>query len=195
MITTEERLNEILATDDYRDRLTRATSFGPAMKTTAEIDNFSDFKTAEDLKIFKPSKAVAIFGLCAAIVIWVAMVFGIIKQKDMSATALTAAIIIALIITVAVIRRLFYKNKPGLNIYIDFEGIQADDELYKWEEIEETAVISYPGNGGSVNFLIILLRDGNFRKIKLVNYFAMDGIAKSISKYIEYYKKGTKIIS
>ena len=96
----------------------------------------------------------------------------------------------ALFIIITVLYRYNYSHEHSFTIYVDIEGIQiSDEQLFKWDEIKATAIISYPGKGQTLDKLVVLLKNDIYFKYDLLHFDSFEGIGTTISKYIEFFKQ------
>ena len=82
----------------------------------------------------------------------------------------------------------FINPKKNYAIHLDFEGITLSDELFVWRDIRETAILQMGQGRNEVNFLILVLNDGSYRKFNLQAFATLWGFRNAISAYVEYFK-------
>jgi hypothetical protein len=193
MNDTDQLLKRILAAD--QEKIKPSIFFPPSstIKATSEIARNTGFTTNETIRVFKPSKQFVIYGVCIIILFWCAIIFAAIRQKEWTDNAQKGfgiAIFCTLIITINVLYQLFYNDSYNFTIYVDINGIQVDDNLFTWDKIKETAIVTFPGGGkvARTDYLVIIFEDEDFNKYDLTNFYSFPGIVKTISRYIEYYK-------
>ncbi|MFL5747260.1 MAG: hypothetical protein ACJ751_21480 [Niastella sp.] len=189
MVTkTEIRLQEILNEDDLRDKVSKYSLNKPAIKSTSSIAGSKNFTTDKTLKVFRKSKLIIFLVLILIGMMLFAVFFSLLKQKEINQGGLAVGLICIFIFILNFLRQFFYDDNLNFTIYIDNEGIQIDETLFNWNQIKETAILNYPGKGGGTNKLIILLQDDTYWKYDLTNFYSFEGIAKTISNYIEFFK-------
>lgn len=182
------RLNSILIEDDLRDRFSKFMSSNPSIKLTSELKSKNQFNTKKSIKVFKKSKITIFFSLILVLMLWLGLLLGISRQENYNGTIAFLGYCFAWFITILILWQFFYSDEYNYTMYIDNEGIQIDSTLFKWEDIEATAILHYPGKGEGTNKLVILTKD-NYWKYDLLNFYSFSGIAKTVSNYIEFYKK------
>lgn len=81
------------------------------------------------------------------------------------------------------------KSRNVLTLYVNDDGIQADDTLFRWPDIRETAILHKRtrGSRSTRTYLVILTIDNDFRLYCLDKMpFLKDHI--TICRYIEHFK-------
>jgi hypothetical protein len=182
------RLNLILQEDDKRDRLSKFLSLEPSIKLTSELKSKKTFSTKKQLKIFRKSKMTIAFSFLFVAMLWFGLFLGLTRQNNYSEAAVIVAYILNWSLTISVLWQFFYSDEYNFTMYIDSEGIQIDTTLYRWEDIEATAILHYPGKGDGTNKLVLLSKN-DYWKFDLLNFYSIIGIAKTVSNYVEYFKE------
>ena len=184
---TRKRLQQIAQEDDSRDKISKFLLPKPTIKATSELTK-PDFKTSKTLKTFRKSNFLVYGAILLISILWFAIFFAIAKQKNINQLGLGFTMFMLFFFTINAIYQLFYSDEYNFTIYIDNNGIQVDDKLFPWSQIQETAILIYRGKGGETGKLIILLIDNDYWKFDLTNFYSIWGISKSVSNYIEYFK-------
>jgi hypothetical protein len=188
--TVIDRLISILEEDCPQSSTSKFLISTPTIKLTSEVKNKKAFTTKKQLKVFKKSKVAIVLNFLLVAGLLSLLLFGL--KNDNPDNGIFAIIFYysALVVLVRTLWRYFYSDVYNFTIYIDYEGIQINDEiLFRWNEIEATAIINYPGKGEGLDKLVILLKNDTYWKYDLLNFFSFGGIGKTISNYIEFYKQ------
>ena len=157
---------------------------------TSTFNGTSTFKTKKKLKVFKNSKISLFLGLLLALGLISLLLFGLPKGNENNMIYAAILYNAALFIIITVLYRYNYSHEHSFTIYVDIEGIQiSDEQLFKWDEIKATAIISYPGKGQTLDKLVVLLKNDIYFKYDLLHFDSFEGIGTTISKYIEFFKQ------
>lgn len=184
----ELKFQEIIVENDKRDKLSKLLLSTPTIKKTAQIANFKNFKTNKTLKIFKKSKGLMFGGFLLVGMILFAIVMSILRNGEQNFGGLATGFFLLFVLTYSTLKQFFFDESLNFTIYIDNEGIQIDETLFIWQRVRETAILNLPGRNDGTNILVILLYDDSYWTYNLSNFYTFNGIAKSLSNYIEFFK-------
>jgi hypothetical protein len=80
----------------------------------------------------------------------------------------------------------FLNPKYIYRIRINHEFLEAQDRKYNWKDVSETCILSKMAGRNSNSYLIIIMKDGSFKKLNLLKFRISD---KRLAGIVEFYKK------
>lgn len=160
----------------------------PTITETTNFPRLKKYSTRKKLKVFKRTKHALLFWFGVVALLIYLWIFGLPKNGENNNTI--AIIIYTAILTITG-NVLWNYNNPTVNfiLYIDAEGIQINDEqLFLWDDIASTAIISKPIGLNGLHKLVVLLKNDTHFTYDLTNFSSKNGINLAISNCIEFYK-------
>ena len=85
----------------------------------------------------------------------------------------------------------FLNPRKNYAVHLDFEGVTIQEELYRWNAINETAILQIGSGRGKKLFLIIVFNDGSYKRFNLQAFQSLWGFQNAIAAYIEYFRKNS----
>lgn len=92
-----------------------------------------------------------------------------------------------------IVTSLIADNRRGHRLHIDDKGITIEGSTYWWSDVAETAILTGTVHVNTreqrdITYLILVFRQGGYRKLDLGKYHAFWGLNAELSRYIEYFK-------
>lgn len=82
-------------------------------------------------------------------------------------------------------------KKKNFTITLDAEKMRVGDQIFRWKEVAETAILTKPRGRNRARYLVVVRKgEVGYEKFDLANFFrfSINGFSEELSTYIEYYK-------
>lgn len=88
------------------------------------------------------------------------------------------------------IRRFFFNENLNYKIKLNETGIWIMDDFYSWQNIAETAILTYSPHGKRRHLIVVYENGGSFKKYDLRNFniLGLNKFHRKLSTAIEYFK-------
>jgi hypothetical protein len=107
---------------------------------------------------------------------------------------LIARILVFVAFTIVIIYLLnigFISSKYNYSFFFNFEGLYIGEEYYRWTELKQTAILQIGSGRGQREHLVLVFKNGSYKKYPLEGFLSLSGPGTMISTYIEYFKNNT----
>ncbi|TDW99240.1 hypothetical protein [Dinghuibacter silviterrae] len=99
---------------------------------------------------------------------------------------------VGLVLALWFVKSYFFNDTLNYSIHIDVNGMTIDDILYKWSEVDETAILDRSATRGrsihTEEHLVLTFKSGGYQKFDLRHFVVFWGITGELSRYIEFFK-------
>lgn len=177
-----------------RNRVINFFSNESGIWTTAEYSKFKENGIANGIreKLFAPSLFLKVAVLFLATALCVFTFVAILKSSKHDILPLVCFLLVYVIMAIRLYRRFLFNRLLNYTIYITVQGIQIENEFYKWSDVSETAILRRGDARGSTKYLVLVFSgDIGHKKFDLTHFatYTVSGFPKKLSRYIEYFKR------
>lgn len=161
-----------------------------SIETTKSENGARLYKISQDVfeKEFRPSLFRKIL-IVVPILCFLALLYSMLSLHPPSQPSILAGFAMILFLMAFLVYEGFLNKKKNYIIHLDNEGIRIDDAMYRWTDIRETAILQLGFGRGERDYLVLLFKDGSYKKFRTDNFLTLWGFRAALSAYIEYFKK------